>query len=127
MHDGSIVPGLRAEVTITVGADDTAIAMGSGSVPVLATPRIVALVEAAAVATVADHLAEGMTTVGTHIALDHVAPSPIGSEVSAHAEVIVVAGRRIDFAVGAAMGGAEVARGVHRRVVVRREGFGGAA
>jgi predicted thioesterase len=124
MHDPSIVSGLRAEVAITVRDHDTAIAMGSGSVAVLATPRIVALVEAAAVAAVADRLAPGMTTVGTHITLDHIAPSPVGRDVVAHAEVTAVDGRRSEFAVWATMGDAEVARGVHRRVTVARETFG---
>ena len=97
---------------------------GSGTVPVLATPRVIALVEAAAVAAVAGHVADGMTTVGTRIELDHLVPSSLGSDVIAYAEVIGVAGRRTTFLVGATMGGRLVARGEHTRVSVPIDGFG---
>jgi len=124
MDASGIIPGLHAQKTITVTDSDTAIALGSGSVPVLATPRVVALVEAAAVAAVSGHVADAMTTVGTRIALDHVAASPVGSEVAAHAEVVAVDGRRISYRVWASMGAREVAHGEHIRVMVPADGFG---
>jgi len=124
MIESGIVPGLRAERVITVTAADTAIAYGSGSVPVLATPRVIALCEAAAVAAVADHLPDGMTTVGTRIELDHLAASPIGSSVVASATVVAVDGRRSTFDIRATMGETIVARGVHTRATVQEEGFG---
>lgn len=124
MIESGIVPGLRAEQTITIAESDTAIAYGSGSVPVLATPRVIALCEAAAVAAVAGHLADGMTTVGTRIELDHLVASPIGSNVVASATVVAVDGRRSTFDIRATMGETIVARGVHTRVTVQEEGFG---
>ena len=124
MIESGIVPGLRAEHAITVVETDTAIAYGSGSVPVLATPRVIALCEAAAVSAVADHLSDGMTTVGTRIELDHLVPSSIGSDVVASATVVAVDGRRVTFDIRATMGDTIVARGVHTRVAVQEEGFG---
>lgn len=117
--------GLEATIDITVTEADTAIALGSGDVPVLATPRVVAMVEAAAVAALGGHLAEGSTTVGTRIHLDHVAPSPVGSSVTASAEIVDVERRTIVFRVEASMGDQIVARGEHTRVTVDRASFGG--
>lgn len=120
----SVTPGLAEAVSIVVGDDDTAIALGSGDVAVLATPRIVALVEAAAVATLAGRLPGTYTSVGTRVALDHLAPSPVGVTVTATATVSGVDGRRVTFAVEAHMGATVIARGEHVRAVVRRAGFG---
>lgn len=120
----NITPGLRGVVTAVVGIEDTAIALGSGDVEVLATPRVVAMVEAAAIAALGDRLAITTTSVGTHIDLRHVAPSPIGVVVTASAQVIAVEQRTITFSVEAHVAEAVVANGTHTRVVVRREGFG---
>jgi fluoroacetyl-CoA thioesterase len=76
--------GLTSEDHVElVSDDDTAIAAHSGDVPVLSTPRIVALCEEAAVAAVAGQLAEGETTVGMRVQLDHLAPIAVGSTVTA--------------------------------------------
>jgi predicted thioesterase len=117
--------GAAASVSIVVGNEDTATAFGSGDVEVLATPRVVALVEEAAVAAIADHLDPATTSVGIRIDLRHIAPSPVGSEVSAVAEVTAVQGRKITFAVAASMGGDVVATGSHDRVIVIRDDFPG--
>ncbi|MDH3682702.1 MAG: thioesterase [Acidimicrobiia bacterium] len=93
--------GLVATTSLTVGPPDTAIEVGSGSVAVLATPRLLALCEAATVAAVAGHLDEGMTTVGVQVRLDHVTPSPVGRRVSAEATLEKVAGRKLFFTVSA--------------------------
>ena len=119
-----ISTGLRGVVSAVVGIEDTAIALGSGDVEVLATPRIVAMVEAAAIAALGDRLALTTTSVGTHIDLRHLAPSPIGAVVTASAEVSAVVQRTITFSVEAHMADAVIAEGAHTRVVVRREGFG---
>lgn len=119
-----ITTGLRGVVSAVVGIEDTAIALGSGDVEVLATPRVVAMVEAAAIAALGDRLAITTTSVGTHIDLRHLAPSPIGAVVTASAEVIAVEQRTITFSVEAHMGDGVIAGGTHTRVVVRREGFG---
>jgi predicted thioesterase len=76
---------------------DTAISAGSGDVPVLATPRLLALAEAAAVAAIAPHLPPGMTSVGTSVSLEHRRASPVGAEVVVEAELTEVDGRRLMF------------------------------
>src|SRR5919197_411590 len=90
-----LTTGLRAEVRIVVAEADTASAIGSGDVPVLATPRLLALAEAATVAAVQDHLEPGTTSVGTSVVLEHTAASPVGAEVVALAQLaeVVRAGR----------------------------------
>src|SRR5262245_38515052 len=77
--DVAVEPGARAEVKLTVGDEDTAVALSSGDVPVLATPRVVALCEEASVAAVDGHLPAGQTTVGMRIQLDHLQPNAVGS------------------------------------------------
>jgi predicted thioesterase len=121
----TVETGASARLRMTVGPDDTAIALGSGDVPVLATPRLIAWCEAATVKAVADRLPPGETTVGARIEFDHLAPSPPGAEVVVSAAVTSVVGRRIEFEVEAEEGGRTVARGAIRRVAVDRQVFGG--
>src|SRR5262245_3351306 len=78
-------PGLSARVELTVTDADTAQAVGSGDVPVLGTPRVLALMEAATVAATAARLASGTTTVGTHVEVAHRTPTPVGRTVVAEA------------------------------------------
>jgi fluoroacetyl-CoA thioesterase len=93
----ALAPGLLSSVRIVVADTDTAIAMGSGDVPVLGTPRLLALAEAAAVAAIRPGLESGLTTVGTSAVLEHKRPSPIGAEVVVEAELTEVHGRRLAF------------------------------
>ncbi|MEU5876776.1 hotdog domain-containing protein [Spirillospora sp. NPDC047279] len=117
-------PGLRAETHVVVGPDDTAEHVGSGDVPVLGTPRLLALAEAATVEAVASRLEPGQTTVGTRVELDHRVASPVGARVTIEAELTEVDGRRLVFAVRAAgESGAPVADGRIERVVVDRQRF----
>ena len=110
--------------SLTVGDGDTALALGSGDVPVLATPRLVALVEAAAVDGLRGELGSGETSVGVLVELEHLAATPVGGRVEATARLVGREGRSLVFEVGARDGsGREVARGRHRRVVVDRERF----
>ncbi len=115
--------GRAASAGIIVEGEDTAIALGSGDVPVLGTPRVIALMEQAAVAALAGSLDESLTSVGTRIAIDHVAPSLVGASVEAVAEVVSVDGRSVAFRVVAREGERLVAEGEHSRVVVNRERF----
>jgi fluoroacetyl-CoA thioesterase len=92
-----LAAGLRATVRAVVTDADTAEAMGSGNVPVLATPRLLALAEAATVAAVAPHLADGLTTVGTAASLEHRKASPLGAQIVVEAELTDVDGRRLVF------------------------------
>ncbi|MGH2661305.1 MAG: thioesterase family protein [Actinomycetota bacterium] len=118
-----IEPGLQATVEETVTEDMTAGRLGSGDVPVLGTPAVLALVEAAAVAAVADALEPGTTTVGSGAELEHLAPTPVGATVTATTGVRDVDGRKITFAFEVTDPAGPVARGTHERVVVDRERF----
>ncbi|MGB5168267.1 MAG: hotdog domain-containing protein [Acidimicrobiia bacterium] len=122
-----IVIGVAGSAHLIVGEEDTAIALGSGDVPVLGTPRIVALLEEAAVAALAGDLADGITSVGTHIAVDHVSASFVGAAVAAVAEVVAVEGRTVMFRLTAQDGSRTVATGNHTRLLVDRARFLGRA
>ena len=115
--------GTAASVTLHVGEADTAVAFGSGDVPVLATPRVVALAEQATVAAVAGELPPGHTTVGYRVQLTHLAPSPVGASVRADVVLESVEGRRLVFRVSVTDGRGLVAAGYVTRVVVERERF----
>lgn len=115
--------GATASTSFIVDEASTAIALGSGDVPVLGTPKVVALVEAAAVAAIAGMLEEGQTSVGTNVTLDHLAPTPVGGSVLATATVTSVDRRTIRFDVDVTEDGRTVARGIHVRAVVDRSRF----
>jgi predicted thioesterase len=115
--------GMAASVTLRVDTGDTAMAVGSGDVPVLATPRVVALAEAATVEAVAGALPVGHTTVGYRVQLTHLAPSAIGETVRADVVLESVEGRRLVFRVSVTDGRGLVAAGYVTRVVVERERF----
>ena len=119
----TVSAGLRGRVELTVAEADTAPALGSGDVPVFATPRAVALVEAATVAATAGRLEPGQTTVGTRVELDHLAPTPVGRTVVAEATLVVVDGRRLTFDVTVTDGDTLAARGRVQRVTVDRQRF----
>jgi fluoroacetyl-CoA thioesterase len=93
----ALAPGLMAKVRIVIADADTAAAMGSGDVPVLATPRLLALAEAASMAAITPSLEPGLTSVGTWVAMEHKQASPIGAEVEVEAELTEVEGRRLVF------------------------------
>jgi fluoroacetyl-CoA thioesterase len=114
----TLAPGLEAVFRYTVTEADTAAAVGSGDVPVLATPRVLALAERATVAAVAGRLDPGATTVGTRVELDHLAPSRVGADLEVTAVLKGVAGRRLVFAFHLQDGDRPVARGLITRVVV---------
>ncbi|MBY8872544.1 thioesterase [Micromonospora sp. PLK6-60] len=123
MQEQPFPTGLVARVELTVTAADTATAVGSGDVPVLATPRVVALAEAATVAATAAPMPPGRTTVGTRVELDHLAATPVGRTVVAQARLAAVDGRRLAFEVAVTDGDETVARGRVERVLVDRERF----
>ena len=104
----------------TVTEGDTAIAVGSGSLPVLGTPRLLAWCEAATCAAIEPALAEGETSVGTRVHLEHLAASPVGAEVEVTATTAYADGRLHRFSVAArhVTGGKVVASGEVTRVVV---------
>jgi fluoroacetyl-CoA thioesterase len=116
-------PGAGAALEVVVGEQDTAVALGSGDVPVLATPRVLALAERATVAAVAGLLAPDETTVGARVELDHLRPSFVGARVRVEATLDRVAGRRLTFGFRLTEAGEVVAAGTVTRVLVRRERF----
>jgi predicted thioesterase len=118
--------GSRATIELTVTDADTAIAFGSGDVPVLATPRVLALVEEATIAALgpaAVAFDAGETSVGTRVELEHLAPTPVGRTVVATATLSAVDGRRLTFAVTVHDSQTLAARGTVERVVVDRARF----
>ena len=115
--------GLKHISELTVTDTVTAIKMGSGDMPVLATPAMMALMENAAMLAIADELPEGCTTVGGHIESSHLRPSKLGDKVSATAEVTKVDGKKIEFKVSASSGDILLGEGTHLRFIVDRERF----
>jgi len=116
-------PGLTATVELVVTDGDTAVAMRSGSVPVLATPRVVALCEEASVAALEGELSPGQTSVGTKVQIDHLAATGVGQAVRAEASVEKVNGRRVIFTVSVNDARGLVAVGRVTRVIVDLERF----
>lgn len=116
---------MEATLTFTVTEDDTAAAVGSGSLPVLGTPRLLAWCEAATCAAIDPGLEDGSTSVGTRIALDHRGASPVGQEVEVTASSTFVDGRLHRFTVAARHTADQrvVASGEITRVVVDAEKF----
>ena len=94
-----LVPGLSATVELVVTDADTAETLGTGDVPVLATPRLIRLAEQATVRAVHDELDDATTTVGYRVQLDHLAPTAVGGRVQAEAMLESVEGRRLTFRV----------------------------
>lgn len=115
--------GVSATSRTTVTAADTAAAMGSGDMPVFATPAMVALMENAAMRAVAAELPEGATTVGAEMNVAHIKPSGVGAEIVASAVVTAVEGRKITFNVGARDAEGPIGEGTHVRFVVDRRRF----
>jgi fluoroacetyl-CoA thioesterase len=116
-------PGLHATIEDRVTESMTAEALGSGDVPVLGTPAVLALAERAALAALEGHLEEDHTTVGSWIELSHLAPTRVGETVTAHARLTEAAGRHLSFEISVADPSGEIANARHRRVIVHREEF----
>lgn len=120
---GRCDPGLKLVRQLEVGPEHTAIHLGSGDVPVLGTPALLALAEGACVDAIADDLPEGETSVGSWAEIEHLKATPVGSHVCAHATLIGHHGRRLEFSVIIEEDGDTVAKVRHRRVLVERERF----
>lgn len=115
--------GLSARSIATVTAENTAVSMGSGDLPVFATPAMVALMENAAMQAVAGELPEGATTVGAEMNVTHIKPSGLGAAVTATAVLTAVEGRKLTFNVGARDAEGMIGEGVHVRYIVDRARF----
>jgi predicted thioesterase len=118
-----VEPGLTAAVDLTVTPADTATELRSGDVPMLGTPRVVALVEEASVAAIEGRLEPGFTSVGMRVQLDHLIPVPVGVTVRAEATLERAEGRRLTFTVSVNNERGLVAAGKVTRVLVNRQRF----
>jgi len=118
-----VKPGLSAEVELVVADADTAVSQRTGSVAVLATPRVVALCEEASFKAVEHALDDSQTTVGMQVQLDHLAPTAVGHTVAAEATVEKVSGRRVIFTVSVNDERGLIAVGRVTRVIVETDRF----
>ncbi len=118
MPTDTIQPGMAGEQVTTVTEAQTARHLGSGGIDVYATPAMIALMEAAAVAAIDHLLPEGQASVGTAIDIRHLAATPLGEQVRARAEVVAVDGRQITFRVQAWDEHELIGEGSHTRFII---------
>jgi len=113
-----ITPGLTGRAEIVVGPEHTAPFVGSGRIAVLATPVMINLIEAAALAAIEQLLPAGHQSLGTRLDVGHTAATPVGLRVTATAEVLKAEGRTVTFRVEARDEIEPIGGGTHQRVVV---------
>ena len=118
-----ITIGMKGEAGTTVEREDTAREVGSGNLLVYATPCMVALMEGAACEAIEEALAEGQTTVGTALNIEHISATPVGLDVRAEATVTAVEGKVITFEIKAFDEAGEIGRGTHKRVIINAQKF----
>ncbi len=118
-----IRPGLTGTADLVVAPEHTAPRVGSGLIAVLATPVMINVIEAAALAAAEYLLPEGHQSLGIHLDVRHTAATPVGHRVTATAEVVAVEGRTITFKVTARDESEEIGGGMHQRVVVNVDRF----
>lgn len=115
--------GIKGVQEVTVDENNTAKALGSGSLQVFATPAMIALMEKTAWMSVAPYLEEGSGTVGTLLNVKHTAPTPVGMKVACETELIEVDGRRLVFSVKASDETGVIGEGTHERFIIQNEKF----
>lgn len=123
MNFENLKVGLKNSVESVVTENDTALKVGSGSLKVLATPKMIALMEKSAADLVEKILPEEFTSVGISLNVQHIAPTPAGLKIFTEAEIISVEGRKIIFTVSAKDEVEEIGRGTHERFIVDRKKF----
>ena len=119
----AIEAGLVGEITHVVADADTAAAYGSGLVPVLSTPHLIALMEGASQSAIRPYLTEGQTAVGIRVDMKHLAATPVGMQVRVRAELVEVDGRRLSFRVEAWDEVEKVGEASHDRFIVDEARF----
>jgi predicted thioesterase len=119
----ALEPGLVGEAERMVTEELTAARLGSGSLAVLGTPALIAVMEEAAVRALVGHLGPGQTSVGVRIDVRHLAATPLGMKVRARAELLAVDGRRLVFRVEAWEGDKLIGAAYHERIVVDEARF----
>lgn len=115
--------GLTNEKSVAVTIENTAIAMGSGTLRVFATPSMIALIEGCCAESVEDRLGEGITSVGTKVEVEHLAASPIGASILCKSKLVACDGRRLDFEVEVFDNNGLIGKGKHTRFTVDAEKF----
>lgn len=110
--------GIKGRKTTEVTPENTAEAVGSGTLPVFATPAMIALIEATASESVAPFLEEGSSTVGTHLDIAHSSATPVGMSATCETELVEVDRRRLVFRVVVTDAKGEIGSGTHERFVV---------
>lgn len=115
--------GKKYTSTMIVEEKHLACNVGSGDLPVFATPMMMALMENAAMLCVADELENGFSTVGGQISSSHIKPTGLGKTVTATAELISAEGRKLKFKVSASDEGGLIGEGEHLRFIIDKEKF----
>lgn len=115
--------GIKKTLELTVTPADTAATVGSGLLPVFATPRMIALMEQTASEAVSPYLEEGQTTVGTLLNVRHLAATPVGMKVFCAAELTEIDRKRLVFTVTASDECGPIGEGTHERFIVDGEKF----
>ena len=119
----SIEVGMKGRAEDVVREENTAQAVGSGTLPVFATPAMTALMEKAAWTSLAPYLEEGESTVGTKLEITHDSATPVGLKVWAESEVTAVEGKRIVFHVSAYDEKGLIGQGTHERFLITNDRF----
>lgn len=115
--------GMKAEISTLVEREDTAVAVGSGSLLVYATPCMVALMEGAACEAISGAVPEEKTTVGIELSISHLTATPVGMAVRAEAEVVAIDGNIITFQVTAFDENDKIGEGRHKRALISSQKF----
>ncbi len=115
--------GIIGESKTIVNDKNTAISLGSGGIPVFATPAMIALMENAALNSVSGFLPEGNSTVGIQINTSHIAATPVGMEVTAKSELVQIDGKKLTFKIEAFDEKEKIGEGVHERFVINVDKF----
>ena len=115
--------GLAGERSLTVGEEQTAAHWGSGELYVFATPHMIGMMEQTAVSVVDPLLPDGFQTVGIVVDIRHLAPTPVGSRVTARAELVEIDGRKLTFRVEASDETGRIGEGTHQRFIIEMESF----
>ena len=123
MESNAIVPGIRGEKTLTVAPENTAAVLGSGCLPVYATPAMITLMELCAAESVGELLDEGFSTVGTAIDVKHLSATPVGMRVCCETELVEVDRRRLVFRCRAYDEAGLIGEGTQERFIVENAKF----
>ena len=115
--------GITNEKSVAVTIENTALAMGSGTLRVFATPAMIALCEGCCAESVEDLLDDGMTSVGTNINVAHLSASPLGASILCKSRLVHIDGRRLDFEVEVFDNTDLIGKGKHTRFIVDAEKF----